>query len=85
MGGCGAQLPVQLLYLCQAHVSARCLPLHYSALTNENKSQAKSALVGLLGYVWVKYKPDKMLFPGESQRHHLGKWKTALLLCYSPP
>lgn len=53
--------------------------LALSVLTNENKSQAKTALEGLLGYVLVKYKPDKMLFPGESQRYHPAKWKTALL------
>lgn len=47
--------------------------LALSEMTNENKLQAKSALVGLLGYVLVKYKPDKMPFPGESQRCHSSK------------
>lgn len=33
-----------------------------SATANKNKSQAKSALVRLLGYVAVKYTLDKLLF-----------------------
>lgn len=84
MGGCGGHAadaaPPPLPGSCFSAV----FTLALSAMTNENKSQAKSALVGLLGYVPVKYKPDKMLFPGESQRCHLAKWETELLLCNNP-
>lgn len=64
----------------------RSLPFAASAVTNENKSQAKSALVGLLYYMLVKYKPDKTPYPGESQRYPgesrrclQAEWKTEYL------
>lgn len=52
---------MQLLHLCQAHVSARCLPLHFPWWQTRTNCKAKSALLGLLGNALVKYKPDKML------------------------
>lgn len=39
-----------------------------SEMTNKNKLQAQAALVGLLGYVLVKYMPNSIPLPAEFQR-----------------
>lgn len=44
-----------------------CLP---PALTNKNRSLARSASAGLLGYVVVEHKSDHGVFPGAARRQH---------------
>lgn len=79
MGGCGGQqhdaAPPPLPGSCFSTV----FTLALSEMTNEKKSQAKSALAGLLGYVPVKYKTDKMIFCSRiSEVSSQAKWKTEL-------
>lgn len=53
---------MQLLHLCQAHVSERCLALHFPLWQTRTNRQAQSALLALLGNALVKYEPHEMLF-----------------------